>query len=160
MVAMDYTAYIVKTLSVSMGKIIPLVVSLALGYVVFFKLPFFFFRRGIAAAKVAPVEPQPVIEEAPKAKAKPQQKQQEKKEQHQAPPKKPTPAAGFSPEAVFNLRPGETFTKGELKKRYHELLKGCHPDKVAALDPEFKKLADKRTKDINMAYEKLKSRAA
>jgi DnaJ like chaperone protein len=157
---MDYTAYIVKTLSTSMGKIIPLLVSLALGYVVFFKLPFFLFRRTLVVSKHTPPEPHPVLEETPKAKPRPEPKREEKKEQHQAPPKKPSPAPGFSPEAVFNLKPGETFTKGELKKRYHELLKGCHPDKVAALDPEFKKLADKRTKDINMAYEKLKSRAA
>ena len=158
---MDYTAYIVKTLSVSMGKIIPLLVTIGLGYVIFFKLPFFFFRKSLAAAKQElPVEPVKVIDEKPKAQAqaRPQPKQQH--QQHQAPPKKPTPAPGFNAEAVFDLKPGETITKGELKKRYYELLKGCHPDKVAALDPEFKKLADKRTKDINMAYEKLKSRAA
>jgi DnaJ-class molecular chaperone len=34
-----------------------------------------------------------------------------------------------------------------------------HPDKVVGLAPEFQALADKRMKEINAAYEVLKSRS-
>lgn len=67
---------------------------------------------------------------------------------------------GKTPEEIFNLKPHETITKGELKKRYFELLKQNHPDRVASLGQDFKKLAEKNTKEINKAYEKLKNRAA
>lgn len=65
-----------------------------------------------------------------------------------------------SPEALFNIKPGENFTQEELKKKYRELLKQHHPDKVASEGTQVRKLADKKTQDINSAYEKLKSKAA
>jgi DnaJ like chaperone protein len=47
-----------------------------------------------------------------------------------------------------------------LKKRYFELLKQNHPDRVASMGPDFKKLAENNTKEINKAFETLKKKAA
>lgn len=70
-----------------------------------------------------------------------------------------TPQTG-SAEAIFNIKTGEELTQEELKKRYRELLKVNHPDKVATEGTQVRQLADKRTKEINSAYEKLKLKVA
>ena len=62
----------------------------------------------------------------------------------------------LTPEEIFNIKGGQVFSESELKKRYFELLKQNHPDRVASMGEDFKKLAEKNTKDINDAYEKLK----
>ncbi len=61
-------------------------------------------------------------------------------------------------EDLFGISQGEKMTKDDLKKRYRDLLKMNHPDKVASLSPEFKDLAHKKTKEINDAYELLMSK--
>ena len=66
----------------------------------------------------------------------------------------------ISPETLFEIRPGQKFTKQELKQKYFELLKMNHPDKVASLGKDFKKLAEQNTKEINSAYDKLKAKAS
>jgi DnaJ-domain-containing protein 1 len=171
-------------------KIVPVVISLVVGYFVFIKLPFLFFRQTLKdvrkmhpeednlpkfpeEAKVMRLEDkirrdaEELKKEQAKAKKeepkkeerrKEERKQEAKQERKQEPPKKPAPAASSAPsaESVFNLRPGEKLTKEELKARYHELLKQSHPDRVASMGPEFKKLAEKKTKELNDAYEKLK----
>lgn len=50
-----------------------------------------------------------------------------------------------SPEGIFNIKNGESLTQEELKKRYRDLLKVHHPDKVAAEGTQVRKLADKKT---------------
>ncbi len=114
---------------------------------------------------------------APHEEAKQETKQEAKQEQKQGPKqeqrqekrkeerKKEAPKAerpsGISPEEnLFSFGAGQRFTKDELKKKYRDLLKQSHPDKVASLGPDFKKLAEVKTKEINSAYEKLKSKAA
>jgi hypothetical protein len=47
------------------------------------------------------------------------------------------------------------FSEEGLKKAYREAIKMNHPDKVAGLAVEFKMLAEKRTRLINLAYSKL-----
>ena len=47
-----------------------------------------------------------------------------------------------------------------ISERYRHLIKQNHPDKVASMAPEFRKLAEKRMKEINAAYAELKKRAA
>ena len=47
-------------------------------------------------------------------------------------------------------------SKSEIKKAYREASKKYHPDKVASLGDEFKKVAEKRMQDINLAYSELK----
>ncbi len=91
-----------------------------------------------------------------------QEKKQESKraEQKKEEVKKPAPTPTLSPEEILGFKPNEPFTKAELKKRYFDLLKQNHPDRVATMGLDFKILAEKNTKEINRAYDKLKSRAA
>lgn len=48
--------------------------------------------------------------------------------------------------------------KSDLKKKYIELITQYHPDKVSGLGLELVKLAEKKSKEINQAYEWLKSK--
>jgi hypothetical protein len=48
----------------------------------------------------------------------------------------------------------------EISAAYRRLAQMYHPDKVAALAPEFQALADMRMKEINAAYELLKERGS
>jgi hypothetical protein len=89
-----------------------------------------------------------------------EQKKEQKTEQKREAPKRPAEPADQSPEEIFNLRPGQAITKSELKKRYFELLKQNHPDRVASMGQDFKKLAEKNTKEINKAYDRLKNKAS
>lgn len=47
-----------------------------------------------------------------------------------------------------------------LKRQYKELLSKYHPDKVQHLGPEFREMAEKKTREILEAYEFLAGRAA
>ncbi len=94
-----------------------------------------------------------------KAEQKTEQKKTEQKDQREK-VHRPTPPQGISPEKIFGFQENQKITKSELKKRYFELLKENHPDRVASMGADFKKLAEKNTKDINSAYEKLKNKAA
>jgi len=98
-------------------------------------------------------------EERERARAQEEKKNKktEEKSQHEQKPKAP---ASTSAAEIFELRPGEEISKSELKKRYHDLLRQNHPDKVASLGADFKKLAEKKTKEINSAYEELKKKAS
>lgn len=189
---MDYGQYVMVTMMKAGTKIVPFVVSIVVGYFVFIKLPFWFFRSTMREARKAdpnfdlpkfPEEPKVMrleekikrdAEELKKEKQKFQQqnkkeepkKEQPKKEQHkkeeqkQEPPKRPAADLGPTPESVFELLPGQKLTPSELKSRYHELLKQSHPDRVASMGPDFKKLAEKKTKELNDAYQKLKKKAS
>jgi DnaJ-domain-containing protein 1 len=44
----------------------------------------------------------------------------------------------------------------KIKSAYKEKLRQYHPDKVAALGDELKMLAEKKTREINLAFEFLK----
>jgi DnaJ like chaperone protein len=46
----------------------------------------------------------------------------------------------------------------EIKSRYRDLVKKYHPDKVQHLGAEFKELADKKFKEINSAYERIREK--
>ncbi|HXH73753.1 MAG TPA: J domain-containing protein [Bacteriovoracaceae bacterium] len=104
------------------------------------------------------------LAEAPKKKTEEKKKEEPKREEKKKEPPKDQPKKNTSSdpvaEALFEIKPGVAFTKEDLKKKYHELLKMNHPDKVAALSPDFKNLADKKTKEINSAYTRLLKRAA
>lgn len=49
-------------------------------------------------------------------------------------------------------------TKSSIRKKYIELISKYHPDKVAELGPELIDLAEKKTKEINAAYEWFKQK--
>jgi hypothetical protein len=56
---------------------------------------------------------------------------------------------------ILGLKPG--FSKQSLKKAYNKAVTMNHPDKVPPhLDTEFRELAERKTKQINQAYEMLK----
>lgn len=99
-------------------------------------------------------------EEKKTEQKKTEQKKTEQKKTEQKTRQKPQTPGERSPEDIFNLRPGQTFTQSELKKRYLELIKENHPDKVASMGADFKKLAEKNTKDINQAFDTLKKKAS
>ena len=44
----------------------------------------------------------------------------------------------------------------EIKKAYRKMAKKYHPDKVASLGKELRLLAEKRSKEINVAYQTAK----
>jgi DnaJ-domain-containing protein 1 len=48
-----------------------------------------------------------------------------------------------------------TATPEEIRKRYRELSKKCHPDRVADLDDEIRRTAERRFREVRRAYEKL-----
>jgi hypothetical protein len=100
--------------------------------------------------------------EQPKSHQRQEQKTEQKSHQKKEEIRRPRPASSSAPtpEEVLGFRTNECFTKSELKKRYFDKLKENHPDRVASMGEDFKKLAEKNTKEINQAYDKLKNRAA
>lgn len=56
--------------------------------------------------------------------------------------------------ATLGLQPGAS--ADELKKAYRKLSMQYHPDKVSHLGEEFKKVAEEKMKEINVAYNELK----
>lgn len=179
---MDYPSYIVNTLSVSIGKIAPILLTIGAGYLLFIKLPFFIFLKVLKSSHApvaefqtnvtdlgdfrSQVEDKKRIEaeririQKEKIKFNQDYKFQYKEQKKKEAPKKPDPipqSKANAAERIFNLEAGATISKSELKKKYHNLLKTSHPDKVSF---ELKSEAEARTKEINSAYQKLKSRAA
>ena len=59
----------------------------------------------------------------------------------------------FDPYSVLGVK--KNFTESELKKAYREQMKNYHPDRVAHLGEELKQVANRRTKEIQRAYEEL-----
>jgi hypothetical protein len=64
------------------------------------------------------------------------------------------PDAEQDPHAVLGV--GKNATPEEVNRAYRQLAKKYHPDKVAHLGDEFRKLAEMRFKEIQAAYDKLK----
>jgi len=58
--------------------------------------------------------------------------------------------------AILGLAPGADFN--EIRAAYRKLSMQYHPDKVAHLGEEFKKVAEEKMKEINGAYELLKKK--
>lgn len=72
-----------------------------------------------------------------------------------------TPESPLSPAArLFKFTAGEEITQKELKKRYRDLLKQFHPDTVNTLGDEYRAIAERKTKEINTAYDELKKKAS
>lgn len=59
-----------------------------------------------------------------------------------------------NPYTVLGVSPNASLD--EIAAAYRKMAQMYHPDKVAALAPEFRELAEKRMKAINTAYEQLK----
>ena len=184
---MEILNYYIKTLSTAGGKLLPVGVFLLVGYFLFIKLPFLFIRK-VQIDNKAKENPQfdnkpkesPQVEtkketavefktqtqnkndyqerlaQAREEKARQQKRREQEEPKKAAPNNKSTATA----EEIFEIPAGQVLSKSELKKRYFELLKQNHPDKVASLGNDFKVLAEKKTKAINSAYEDLKKKAS
>lgn len=63
-------------------------------------------------------------------------------------------------DAYITLGIEKSSTNAEVKKAYRRLINKSHPDKLASANPDVKLLAEaqKRTREIRVAYELLKSR--
>jgi DnaJ-domain-containing protein 1 len=48
-----------------------------------------------------------------------------------------------------------TATPEEIRKRYRELARKCHPDRVAGLDEEIRRTAERRFREVRTAYDML-----
>ncbi|HBL15597.1 MAG TPA: hypothetical protein DD417_02230 [Elusimicrobia bacterium] len=55
--------------------------------------------------------------------------------------------------AVLGLQPGAT--REQIRKAYHGLMTGYHPDKVAHLGVELRRLAEQKARELNEAYQRL-----
>ena len=53
--------------------------------------------------------------------------------------------------SIFGLQ--KNASEDEIKKRYRELMSQYHPDKVQHLGREFQQMAEKKTKEIQKAYD-------
>jgi DnaJ-domain-containing protein 1 len=56
---------------------------------------------------------------------------------------------------ILSLPPDAT--RDQIRKAYIGAIKRYHPDNFAGLSPEFAKLAEEKSKQINLAYKKLTS---
>jgi preprotein translocase subunit Sec63 len=59
-----------------------------------------------------------------------------------------------SPHQVLGIH--QNASKDEIVAAYRYMVQKYHPDKVATLAPEFRKLADLKMKEVNAAYAQLK----
>ena len=57
--------------------------------------------------------------------------------------------------SAFGLEEAANFE--QVRSAYRELVKGYHPDKVAHLGPDLRRLAEAKTKEINSAYRVLET---
>jgi hypothetical protein len=57
---------------------------------------------------------------------------------------------------VLGVGIGATFD--EIRQAYRERMKEYHPDRVAYLGEELRELAERKAKQINMAFEELKNK--
>ena len=176
---MDPIEYYTTTIIRAFKNLAPLVSFILLGYFIFIKLPFLVLKKSLSdqkrkfesEEKLQKPEDRYTLENYQNFKQRPRlmntaqneerrgssNKKEEKREERKAAgPKIKTK----SPEEVFEMRPGEILSEKELKRRYFELLKQNHPDRVATMGAEFKSLAERNTKEINEAYEVLKRKAS
>jgi DnaJ-domain-containing protein 1 len=60
-------------------------------------------------------------------------------------------------ESLNILDLGATTDAAQVRKAYLTAVNRYHPDKFANMPPEFRKLAEEKTKEINTAYDRLKN---
>lgn len=165
---MEVLSYYVTTIGNAFKNLAPYFAFIVGGYFIFVKMPFLFFRKSMDQQKVKAAEeekkqaPKYSIEDYEAFKSRVNKKTEEKKKEEPKQERKQEkkPHVEKPRETFQGFRPEDKISKEALKKRYFELLKENHPDRVATMGPEFKKLAEKNTKEINDAYEKLKKKAA
>jgi DnaJ-domain-containing protein 1 len=60
-------------------------------------------------------------------------------------------------ESLDTLKVGKNASSDEIRKAYLYAIRNYHPDKFEGLPPEFRKLAEEKTKEITTAYNRLKN---
>jgi DnaJ-domain-containing protein 1 len=78
------------------------------------------------------------------------EKQRQKEQQRQGEREQATPE--FAPTWWRVLEVTPTASRDEIVRKYRHKIQRCHPDRVAGLAPEFLRLAEERTKELNAAY--------
>jgi len=182
---MEIVNYYINTVSNAGTKLGPILIICIIGYFFFFKAPFSFKSKKVLEKKEdRPKEPvleikKPTLievkaqpqdddyqerlnkarEEKERQKKQREQEEREKQKKQREQERKNAVKPSFA-EELFEMAAGQSLTKKELKKRYHDLIKKNHPDKVASLGADFKTLAEKKTKEINSAYDELKKKAS
>lgn len=68
--------------------------------------------------------------------------------------RKPRRLGRKSPHAVLGVPPGAPHE--EIRRAYQQRMREYHPDRVAGLAPEIRELAERRSKEINQAYDALR----
>jgi flagellar biosynthesis/type III secretory pathway M-ring protein FliF/YscJ len=63
---------------------------------------------------------------------------------------------GLDAYSVLGVRRGDSFD--EIRRAYRERMKEYHPDRVAYLGEELRELAERKAKQINMAFGELKTK--
>ncbi len=63
-----------------------------------------------------------------------------------------------SPNEVLGVEPGAN--ADQIRAAYQRLVRQYHPDRVATMAPELRELAERRTKQINAAYQQLERELA
>ena len=175
---MDASQYYMTTLTNAASKIGPVLGYAIVAYFIFIKLPFLLALKshkdnktqknddGFPEKNTAPAFQEQVKlekkseQKIENSKEEPKQEKQKKEEKKKKTFEKKFPSEESNAYNIFSLNTDQKFTKSDLKKKYYDLLRQNHPDKVASLGPEFKKLAEKKTKDINSAYDELKKKAS
>ena len=72
------------------------------------------------------------------------------------PPLRDDPAPLDSACRTLGVEPDCTFA--EAKAAYQSLIQKYHPDRVSSLGEELQEIAERRTKELNEAYQQLKQR--
>lgn len=91
----------------------------------------------------------------PKKKAAPPPPKTSRREQAARTVETAVPAGATDPWAVLGIPPGSSLA--DAKKAWKALVIQYHPDKVAHLAPEFRELAEERTRQIMTAWEQLQA---
>ncbi len=127
-------------------ELLVIVFGLFIGYWVVFQ-----FGSGDKGQKEKPrnqVGPDPEVQrQREKAARETQEQQREQQRERQA-----EAAATASWHEVLSV--SSSADTQEIRRAYKSLMSQYHPDKVASLGPELRELCERKTKEINTAYER------
>lgn len=106
-----------------------------------------FLEEALAGFRPDVAKPKPRSRPAPKEGRGPRIEEEETNPRARAVP------GAADPWKLLGIAPGTP--KDEAKKQFRALITQYHPDKVAHLAPEFRELAERRTREILSAWEAL-----
>lgn len=72
------------------------------------------------------------------------------------PERPPPPVAPADGDPYAMLGIASQASDDELERAYRRLMSEYHPDRVASAAPELREIADRRTREINQAYDQIK----